>query len=602
MAKQKNAAQGDAADQAKYSTWAALKRLSAFIRPYRGLFVGGLFLTILIALINPLRPLLVWYILDNPVLEGDAEGVTKWSLILGGLLVFQGIASYLQIWLTNLLGQSVLNDMREKVFAHIVSLRMKYFDQTPIGTLQTRSISDIETLNNIFSQGLVSIVGDLLTLVTLLILMLYTDWELTLVLLTTLPLMIAATWIFKKAVTKAFRRVRLYVSELNAFLQEHITGMLVVQVFNREKREAAKFDKLNQQHRDAHLDTVLYYSIFFPVIEIITALGLALLVWYGTREVLMDTVTFGALVAFISYLNMFFRPIRMLADRFNSLQLGVVSAERIFKVLDTTDRIEDVESPETEIPNLDKGISVRFKDVRFAYNEDEPVLRGVSFDVPPKATTAIVGATGAGKSSIINVLMRFYDVQSGEVCLNGKDIREIELKTLRNAMGLVMQDVFLFSGTIYENITLGDSRISLEQVKEAARTLKADAFIERLPGGYDYRVGERGATLSAGQRQLLSFIRVMVIDPDLLLLDEATANIDSETEALVQNAVDVALSDRTAIIIAHRLSTIHKADQIIVLKKGEIVERGNHQELLALDGYYKKLYLQQYGKEEVIAG
>lgn len=574
------------------------RRLIRFIRPYIGLFIIGLTLTLTLSLLNPARPYLVQYVLDHPVMEGDLSSVRFWVMVLIAMMIGQVILMYFQILITNSLGQSVINDLRIQVFNHLTHLRMKYFDTHPIGTLQTRAISDIQTLSNIFSEGLVSIVGELLQLATLLGLMFYTNWRLTLVVMTIVPILILTTYIFKKAVTAAFQRVRKYVAELNTFLQEHITGMLIVQLFNQKEREAQKFDAINRLHTKAHLDTVLYYSIFFPAVELITALSLALLVWYGAEGVLEGFITFGTLVSFLIYIQMFFRPIRMLADQFNSLQMGIVSAERIFNVLDTHEFIHNPADGLRQIPNEKDGIRIVFDDVRFAYNDfaTEPILKGVSFTIEPNTTTAIVGATGAGKSSIINVLMRFYDLTAGTITLNGVPIDRYRLETLRGCMGLVMQDVFLFSGSIYENVTLGDHSVPLARVEEAAKQIGVHRFIEQLPGGYQFQVGERGGALSTGQRQLISFLRVMIADPQVLLMDEATANIDSETEHLVQQAINTVLTKRTAIIIAHRLSTIQRADQIIVLHKGNIVEKGSHQQLLALNGYYKKLYLLQYGK------
>ncbi len=571
-------------------------RLLRYVRPYRSLFIQGLLLTLSLSVLNPLRPWIVQYTLDHAVAEGNARLLQLLSLTLLGLMLLQVGVQYLQLWTTSRVGQCVMHDMRQHLFQHLISLRLQYFDRHPIGALQTRAISDIQTLSSLFSEGLVTILGELLQLVTILGLMFWTDWRLTLVVLTVLPLLVLATWIFKRSVTEAFQRVRRYVSELNAFIQEHITGLFVVQLYNQQEREARKFDELNRRHLEAHLDTVRYYSIFFPVVEVITAIALALLVWYGTGQVVAERMTFGTLVAFLLYIQMFFRPIRQMADQFNSLQLAIVSGERIFKVLDTQEHIPDPPQGLTAIPRLESGIEIEFEEVEFGYLPDEPVLRGISFRVPPCTTTAIVGATGSGKSSILNVLNRFYEHQAGRILLNGEAIETYRLATLREHIGLVQQDVVLFSGTIHDNITLGDESISRAAVEEAARRIGVDAFVQRLPGGYDYSVGERGATLSTGQRQLLAFVRVMVRNPPLLLLDEATANVDSESEALIQQAIQAVLGQRTALIIAHRLSTIQKADQILVMHRGQIVERGTHQSLLKAEGYYKRLYLLQQGR------
>lgn len=575
------------------------RRLTGFIRPYRPYFVLALFLTLLLAVLNPARPYLMQYILDHPVIEGDVAAVRRWVFIIIAMLLGQTVLMYYQIVLTNYLGQTVINDLRHKVFAHIVGLRMRYFDQTPVGALQTRAVSDVQTLINVFSEGLVTISGEILQLVTILGLMFYTDWRLTLVTLSVIPFLLIGITIFRKKVGVAFQDVRKYVSELNTFLQEHITGLPVVQLFNRQDKEFKRFNELNERHTRAHLDTVYYYSIFFPAVEFIAAAGTALLVWYGARSILAEELTFGALVAFLMYIQMFFRPIRMLADQFNSLQMGLVSAERIFKVLDTDERTPETPDglPGARITHTNASVS--FKNVVFGYNENEPVLRNVSFDVPSGTTAAFVGATGAGKSSLINVLMRFYEIQSGTVEVAGEDARKYKLYEFRAAMGLVLQDVFLFSGSVYENITLGAPHITREQVRAAAALIEADRFIERLPGGYEYKVGERGATLSAGQRQLISFLRVLVHDPKILLLDEATANIDSETEYVVQQAIAKVMAGRTALIIAHRLSTIQKADCIYVMRRGEIVERGTHYSLLEEKGYYYKLHQVQYATQLV---
>ena len=572
--------------------WKLIRRIVSYTRPYKGWFIFALLITITTAVLGPLQPFLIQKALDGPVIAGDYAGLRFWIMVLIGLLVTQAIISFGGTYLTNWLGETIIRDMRIQVFKHVSSMRLRYFDRTPIGTLQTRTISDIQTLNDVFSQGLVSIMGDLLQLTAILGLMLYTNWRLTLVVLTIIPILIFATWIFKNKVKVAFQGVRKYVSLQNAFLQEHITGMLVIQIFNREKREADTFDTLNKGHRDANLNSVLYYSVFFPVIEIIGALGTALLVWYGVGNVLNGTVSFGDLVAFIMYTSMFFRPIRMLADRFNTLQLGMVSAERIFKVLDTHEHIENEGT--YRIPVGKEPIGIEFENVSFAYEPPDFVLKEVSFKVNPGEKVAFVGATGAGKTTIINLLTRFYEIDRGRILLGGHDLKEFDLGSLRGTVGMVLQDVFLFSGSIYENITLNNPLISREQAMEAAKSVGADRFIQKLPGKYDYDVRERGATLSSGQRQLIAFARVMVYDPRVLILDEATSNVDTESEEMIQSALDRVLAGRTSIIIAHRLSTIQKADTIMMMSRGRICERGNHQQLLQQNGLYKKLYQLQF--------
>jgi len=492
--------------------------------------------------------------------------------------------------MTNTLGQSVIRDIRIQVFNHIVQLRLKYFDRTALGKLITRTISDLETLSNIFSEGLIQIIGDLLQLVVILVVMFYSDWKLTLIVLIPMPLMVAATYVFKEAMKSAFIDVRKWVSNLNTFLQEHITGVGIIQYFAREKQEMDKFKEINAQHRNAHIRTNWYFSIFFPVLEIIMAIALGLLVWFGSKQIMGDVISPGVVVAFIMYINMIFRPIRELIDKFNTLQMGMVSAERIFEVLDTDEKTPNLG---TLKPAHIKG-EIAFRDVWFAYNEENWVLKDVNFKVNPGETLALVGATGAGKSSSINILSRFYEINKGEILLDGVNIRDYDLDYLRNTIATVLQDVFLFSDSVINNITLGDPAISREQVIEAAKEVGAHDFIMRLPGGYDYDVKERGATLSAGQAQLISFIRALVHDPRILILDEATSSVDTETEEMIQHAIDNLMKGRTSIVIAHRLSTIQKADKIIVLDKGEIKEIGTHQELLSFDGYYKKLYDLQF--------
>jgi ATP-binding cassette subfamily B protein len=575
-----------------------LVRLTQLVGPYKRTFWVAVALTLMGSLLNPLRPFLFQYTIDNPIAQGNIAGVRWWILFITGTVLLQAVLQYYQTWTTNWLGQNIMNDLRRQVFSKILSQRIQYFDKNPIGTLQTRTISDIQTLNTVFSEGFVTMIGELLQLIGIVGVMLWIDWRLTLVGLSIMPLMLLSTYVFQKLVRRAFDRVRKYVAALNAFLQEHISGMLVTQIFNREAEEYKRFKDINKKHMKAHLDTVLYYSIFFPVVEIVAALALALLVWYGAGSVLRGEVTFGVLVAFLMYIQMFFRPIRLLADQFNTLQLGIVSAERIFKVLDTDETIAEPADAAGAQVLQQAPAAIQFQDVHFAYNPGEPVLRGISFEVPAGTTTAIVGATGAGKSSVVNTLLRYYEIQQGSIRVAGHDIRQVQQDALRGYMGLVMQDVFLFGGTIAENITLFNTDIPLQRVQEAARRVGAHHFIEQLPGGYHYRVGERGATLSTGQRQLLSFIRVLVYDPKILLLDEATANIDTETEELIQQAIATVLAGRTSIIIAHRLSTIQKAQQILVMHKGEIVERGNHQQLLAQGGFYKKLYLMQYAAKQ----
>lgn len=568
----------------------ALQRLWRFVKPYIGRFWGLVGLTLLLAILAPLRPWLIQKAIDNYILQSDYSGLQMIMLILLVLLVGQAAVQYFHTFLSDWVGQHVIRDIRTTLYRHLLSLKLKFFDRTAIGQLVTRNVSDIEQLANVFSQGLAAIIGDLLQLVFIVGFMFYIDWELTLVCLSTLPILIFSTYIFKEKIKSAFNDVRTAVSRLNSFVQEHISGMAIVQIFNSEQAEYDKFKEINKAHRQANLRSVLYYSIYFPVAEVIQAAGIGLLVWYGAREVIHAEIQLGVLVAFILYIQMFFRPIRLIADRFNTLQMGVVSSERIMRLLDSQ---ENIANNGTYVPDHLEG-AVEFKNVWFAYNEPEWVLRDISFKVKSGQTVALVGATGAGKTSVINLLSRFYDIQKGEICIDGTDLREFELGTLRQRIGVVLQDVFLFSDTIGNNIRLNNLDITVKQMAEAAELVGAKKFIERLPGGFDYNVMERGATLSVGQRQLISFVRALVYDPRIIVLDEATSSVDSETEELIQNAIDKLMAGRTSIVIAHRLSTIQKADQILVMDKGEIRERGTHAELLEQEGYYAQLYRMQY--------
>lgn len=567
-----------------------LGRLAKYIRPYRTIFWVSVILTILLAAVAPALPLLIEYTLDHYILSGSGKGLTQMLLLMLALLVAQTLIRYFHTLMTNSLGQSVIRDIRIQVFNHITNLRLKFFDNTPIGRLITRTISDLETIANIFSEGLIQIIGDLLQLIVILGVMFYTDWKLTLVILVPMPLMIAATYIFKEAMKSAFQSVRLWVSNLNTFLQEHITGMAVIQYFAREEQEMRKFKEINKEHRNAHIRANWYFSIFFPVLEIIIAVATGLLVWYGSKQILADVISPGVVVAFIMYINMIFRPIRELIDKFNTLQMGMVSAERIFDVLDTD---EFTPNHGDYKPEHVAG-AIEFKNVWFAYNDEKWVLKDVSFSVKPGETLALVGATGAGKSSVINILSRFYEIQKGEILLDGVDIRKYDLTYLRQTIATVLQDVFLFSDTVSNNIRLNNPNISMDSIIDASKKVGAYDFIMRLPGKFEYQVQERGSTLSAGQAQLISFIRALVHDPKILILDEATSSIDTETEMMIQHAIDSMMDGRTSIVIAHRLSTIQKADKIIVLDKGEIMEMGSHHELLELDGHYRKLYELQF--------
>ncbi len=570
-----------------------LRRLYKFVKPYQGRFYFLVFLTLALVVLAPARPFVIQKAIDNQIAQGDFQGLINMTLILVGLLVLQAIVQYGHTFLSGWLGQYIIRDIRIKLYRHLLSLRLKFFDKTPIGRLVTRNVSDVETLSDVFSQGLAAMIGDILQILFILGMMFAMSWKLTLVSLATLPLLFLSTYIFKEKVKVAFNEVRNAVSNLNSFVQEHVTGMSIVQIFTAEKREYDAFKKINAEHKKANIRSVLYYSIYFPVAEVIQATGIGLLVWYGAKGVVNEVetgISLGMLIAFILYIQMFFRPIRLIADRFNTLQMGIVSSSRILNLLDNK---ENIPNNGDYVPEHVKG-DISFQKVEFAYNEGDVVLKNISFDVKDGQSVALVGATGAGKSSVINLLSRFYDIQKGKITLDGKDLQEYDLYALRKNIGVVLQDVFLFSDTILYNITLGNPNISLQQVKNAAELVGARKFIERLPGGYDYNVMERGATLSVGQRQLISFVRAMVYNPKIIVLDEATSSVDTETEEMIQNAIEKMMKGRTSIVIAHRLSTIQEADKIIVLDKGEIKETGTHQELLKKGGFYHQLHNMQY--------
>lgn len=575
--------------------WQVLKRVVAQAQPYRLLFFFCLFMAIFLAPLGVLRPYLINVIVDDYILKFDVVGLGRMSLVFLGVVLLTVFARYFFTYQVNVLGQSVIKDLRTKVFSHLTSLRLSYFDRTPIGTSTTRTINDIETINQIFTQGVITIIADLISMIVVIAVMFITSWKLTVICLLTMPLMILATYIFKEKVKVAFTTVRNQISKMNAFLNERITGMRIVQIFNAEQQEKDKFDKINAEYRKANMDSILYYALFYPAVEVISALSLALMIWWGAGAYIQDQVSFGALVAFQVYLNMLFRPLRMLANNFNTLQMGLVAAERVFKVLDTNDKIPD--NGKIQIDQLEGD--VRFKNVTFSYDGETDVLKDISFHLPKNKTMAIVGSTGSGKSTIINTLSRFYDIRDGSITIDDVDIREYSLPALRRRMATVLQDVFLFTGTIMENISLRDPNISEEKVIQAAKTIGAHEFFDKMPNGYNFKVLERGNNMSMGQRQLVSFVRALVFDPDILILDEATSSIDRETESVIQHAIETLIVNRTSIIIAHRLSTIRNADQIMVLSKGKIQEMGTHEELLQNPkGHYKDLYELQFQTTE----
>ena len=570
-----------------------LGRLLFFVKPYKIRFGSIIFFTVLIGVLGPVRPILIQYTLDHEVAAGNFHGLISMILILLGLLIVQSIVQYTHTYQSGWLGQQVIRDIRTKLYRHIINHRLRFFDRTPIGRLVTRTISDIETLADVFSEGLAAMAGDLLQVVFILAFMFYADWRLSLVSLSTIPLLLLSTYVFKEKIKVAFNDVRNAVSNLNSFVQEHITGMNIVQIFGSEKSEFEKFEAINKEHRNANLRSVLYYSVYYPVAEIISAAGIGLLIWYGAKGVIHTEetgLTVGTLIMFIMYIQMFFRPIRMIADRYNTLQMGIVSSSRIINLLDNN---EHVQATGTYAPEYVKG-AVKFEHVWFAYNDANYVLKDINLNIKAGETIAMVGATGAGKSSIINLLNRFYEINRGHIKVDETDIQEYDLDALRKHIGVVLQDVFLFSDTILNNITLGDKEVTEEAIWNAADLVGARKFIERLPGKLSYNVMERGATLSVGQRQLISFIRAMVYDPRILVLDEATSSVDHETEEMIQQAIEKMMKGRTSIVIAHRLSTIQKADKIIVLDKGEIKEEGKHEDLLLKEGYYAQLHKMQY--------
>ena len=580
------------AKSAKIIDFQIIQRLYGFIQPYRLRFWFLVFLILCMAGISPVVPLLIRYTLDNYLgltFATDLLRMLGWML---GALMLQTFLQFSTSYLAGYLGQTVIRDIRIQLYEKIVNLRLAFFDATPIGRLVTRTVSDIETLNDVFSEGLASIAGDLLQLFLILGVMFYADWRLTLIIIATVPFMVFSTYVFKEYIKKSFNEVRTAVANLNSFVQEHISGMLIVQMFHAEKQELAKFNRINEEHRDANIRGILAYSVFFPVADVIAAIGTGLVVWAASAYIVKEEMGVGTLTAFIMFINLFYRPIRMLADRFNTLQMGIVSTERILTLLDSTDYIQN--NGTIQADHIEGKIE--FSEVTFAYQEPEWVVRQVSFQVEAGKTCAIVGATGAGKSSIIGLLGRLYDCQSGEIKVDGVPLTSYEIGSLRKNIAVVLQDVFLFSSSIAYNIHLGDESISYAQMVEAAKAVGVHDFIISLPGGYDYEVKERGATLSVGQRQLISFVRALVHNPKIIVLDEATSSVDSETEVLIQQAISTLMKGRTAVVIAHRLSTIRNSDQILVMDKGEIKERGTQDELLALDGLYAQLYHLQFRK------
>ncbi|MFT6716644.1 MAG: ATP-binding cassette subfamily B multidrug efflux pump, partial [Saprospiraceae bacterium] len=565
--------------------WRTLK----YATPFKGTLLITLSITFATAFLAPFRTLLIGKAIDEHIQENDLPGLNNVILLLLGLLLLHTFLQFFQAYLTGWLGQSIILSIRKKVFRHITCFKLKYFDTHPIGALVTRVTSDIQSIAEIFSQGIISIMSDILQLTVALIFMFSINWKLSIVVLLPIPILVYATIFFKNFIQEGFIQVRKNVSKINTFVQEHVTGMYVVQIFNRENEEFKKFKSVNKAHRDGWIKTVWANAVFFPAVEILSAISLALLIWWGANGVMKGESSVGEIMAFILFVHMLYRPIRQLADKFNTLQMGMVASERVFKILDTDEHIpNDGEIKDVKIKGL-----IEFENVSFAYSKEDYVLREVSFLIKPGQSLALVGATGSGKSSIINVLTRFYEYQKGNVKVDGIVIEKYQLEFLRKVSAVVLQDVFLFNDSILNNITLNNEDISFERVEEAAKLIGAHQFISSLPGGYDYVVKERGVMLSSGQKQLLAFLRAYLYNPSILILDEATSSIDTTTEMLIQNAISKITEGRTSIIIAHRLSTIQDADNIIVMDDGKIAEQGTHEELLSLNGLYRDLYNHQ---------
>lgn len=574
-----------------------MKRLLGYIKPYKKYIIFAILLNVVVAALQPLRPYLTKIAIDDYIFNSDYTGLFYISLLLFASLLFQAVIQYFLTYYTQYLGQRTIYDLRSQIFRHTQKLALRFYDKTPIGRIVTRTTNDVESLNEMFSSGIVMVFSDVFIILWILGFMFFMDVELSLVTLSVLPILIYGTFLFRKKVRESYRDVRLHLARLNSFMQEKITGMPVIQIFNKEKDEINKFAQINADYRYANIKSIFYYAIFFPGVELLSSLAIALIIWYGGGEVIQQTLTLGVLFAFIQYTEMFFRPIRDLSEKYNILQTAMASSERIFKLLDNKTFVKNPENT-TRIEHISGEIE--FRNVWFAYNDDDFVLKDINFKIKPGESVAIVGATGAGKTSIINILTRFYDINKGSILIDGKDITSVDKRELRKHISTVLQDVFLFSGTIKSNITMNSDEITDDMVMDAARTVGADKFIETLPGKFDEPVKERGATLSVGQRQLISFARALAFKPQILILDEATSSIDTESELLIRNAIEKLLIGRTAIIIAHRLSTIQKADKILVMHKGEIRESGNHQELLAKRGIYYKLYQLQYKEQEKV--
>lgn len=573
-----------------------MRRLLGYIKPYRKYVISAILLNVVVAALGPLRPYLTKIAIDKYIAHSNYHGLLLISLMLFGSLILQAFIQYFLTYYTQYLGQKTILDLRTQIFTHTQKLALRFFDKTPIGRIVTRVTNDIESLNDLFSSGIVMVFSDVFIVIWILVFMFFMDIKLSLVTLSVLPVLVYVTFLFRRKVRSSYRNVRLHLARLNSYMQEHITGMNVVQIFHKEKDEMDKFLDINKEYREANIKSNLYYSIFYPSVELLSSTATALIIWYGGGEIVRSSLSLGVLVAFVQYTEMFFRPIRDLSEKYNILQTAMASSERIFKLLDNKTFVQNPEQPQ-ELKDVKGGIE--FRNVWFAYNKDEYILRDISFKINPGETVAIVGHTGAGKTSLINILTRFYDIQKGNIFVDGIDIKTLDKKELRKYISIVLQDVYLFSGTIRSNISMNNDEIQDEKIQEAAKLVGADRFIDQLPNKYDEIVKERGSTLSVGQKQLISFARALAFDPHILILDEATSSVDTETEIIIQKAIEKLLVGRTAIVIAHRLSTIQSADKIIVMHKGEIRETGNHQQLLAKKGIYYKLYQLQYKDQEI---
>ncbi|NJD21139.1 MAG: ABC transporter ATP-binding protein [Melioribacter sp.] len=573
-----------------------MRRLLQYVKPYKKYVIIAILMNILVAALGPVRPYLTKIAFDENIKNGDFHGLLIICGILLASLILQAAIQYFLTYYTELMGQKIVYDLRVQIFSHVQKLALRYFDKTPVGRTVTRVTNDVDSLNEMFSSGIVSVFSDIFVIVWIFIFMFAMAWDLSLVTLAVMPVLIYATFLFRKKVREIYRDVRLHLARLNSYMQERVTGMNVVQIFSKEKDEFQKFTAINNDNKVVNIKSIFYYAVFFPAVEMLSVISIALIIWYGGGEVIQSRLTVGVLIAFFQYTEMFWRPVRDLSEKYNILQTAMASSERIFKLLDDETIIKNPDKP-AQLPAV-LG-EIEFKDVWFAYNPEDYVLRNVSFSISPGETIAIVGATGAGKTSIINILTRFYDIAKGSITLDGIDIRNLDMRDLRRYISIVLQDVFLFSGTIKSNINLGNEKITDEQIIEAAKTVGAHKFISQLPNGYEEIVKEKGATLSVGQKQLISFARALAYNPQILILDEATSSVDTETEQLIQHAIEKLLVGRTSIVIAHRLSTIQNADKILVMHKGELKEIGTHQELLAKRGIYYRLYQLQYKDQEI---